>query len=210
MASSVAHKEAPLAIEEARWAHSTVNWHSMPKIYTKAGDDGSTGLYGAARVSKSSARIQAIGDIDEVNAAIGWCRVEAEGRDDFQQILGFIQVRLFELGGEIASPTGRYAAVDDAKVDELEKVIDMLDASLPQLKNFVLPGGSEIGARLHLTRTICRRAERSVVTLSQAEETPPNAIRYLNRLSDLLFQLARTANRLCNVEDVAWLPERNP
>lgn len=180
----------------------------MPKIYTKAGDDGSTGLYGAGRVSKSSARIAAIGDIDETNAAIGLCRSESEGNDEFVQILGFIQERLFELGGEIASPTGRYQSMDDGKVDEVEKVIDMLEGSLPELKHFVLPGGSEISARLHMARTICRRAERSVVALSEEDEVPQVAIMYLNRLSDLLFQLARTANRLCNVQDVAWMPER--
>lgn len=179
----------------------------MPKIYTKAGDDGTTGLYGAGRVKKSSLRITAIGDIDELNACIGWCRTEAEGRADFEQILEFMQIRLFELGGEIASPTGRYSSLDESKVQEVEKVIDMLDGSLPKLKNFVLPGGAEIASRLHLARTICRRAERSVVALSGAEEVPPAAIQYLNRLSDLLFQLARTANRLCNVEDLAWLPE---
>ena len=181
----------------------------MPKIYTKAGDDGSTGLYGAGRVQKSSLRIAAIGDIDEANAMIGWCRVEAEERQDFDQILGFIQTRLFELGGEIASPTGKYQSMGDSKVEEIEKVIDMLESSLPELKNFVLPGGSEIGARLHLARTVCRRAERSVVALSAAEDVPQVAVKYLNRLSDLLFQLARTANRLCNVQDVAWVPERN-
>jgi cob(I)alamin adenosyltransferase len=181
----------------------------MPKIYTKAGDDGSTGLYGAGRVGKSSRRIEAIGNIDETNAVIGWCRSEAEERPDFDQILGFVQTKLFELGGEIASPTGRYQAMGEEQVDEVEKVIDMLEASLPPLKNFVLPGGSEIGARLHIARTVCRRAERSVVALAQDEEVPPVAVKYLNRLSDLLFQLARTANRLCNVQDVAWLPERN-
>ena len=180
----------------------------MPKIYTKAGDDGSTGLYGAARVRKSSLRIAAIGDIDEVNACIGWCRTEAEERPDFDQILGFIQTRLFELGGEIAAPTGKYQAMDDTKVEEVEKVIDMLQSSLPELKHFVLPGGAEIASRLHIARTVCRRAERSVVALSEAEDVPPTAVKYLNRLSDLLFQLARTANRLCNVQDVAWMPER--
>lgn len=182
----------------------------MPKIYTRAGDDGSTGLYGAGRVQKSSLRITAIGDIDETNAAIGLCRSESEGNDEFVQILAFVQTRLFELGGGIASPTGRYEGLGDQQVDEIEKVIDMLEESLPQLKNFVLPGGSEIAARLHMARTICRRAERSVVALAESEEVPPVAVKYLNRLSDLLFQLARTANRLCNVEDVAWMPERNP
>ena len=181
----------------------------MPKIYTKTGDDGSTGLYGASRVRKSSLRIAAIGDIDETNAAVGLCRTESEGNDEFIQILEFIQRRLFELGGEIASPTGRYQSLDESKVEEVEKVIDMLEGSLPELKHFVLPGGSEIGARLHMARTICRRAERSVVALAESEEVPPTAVKYLNRLSDLLFQLARTANRLCNVQDVAWLPERN-
>lgn len=167
-------------------------------------------MYGAGRVAKSSARITAIGDIDETNAAVGLCRSESEGNDEFIQILGFVQKRLFELGGELASPSGKYQSMDQAKVDELEKVIDMLEGSLPELKNFVLPGGSEISARLHMARTICRRAERSVVALSEAEEVPPVAVKYLNRLSDLLFQLARTANRLCNVQDVAWVPERTP
>lgn len=181
------------------------------RIYTRTGDDGTTGLVGDARVSKTDLRIAAIGEVDELNAAIGLARVHCPpsllGRE-----LAKIQSLLFDLGGELASPDGnRYLVrtLDPRHIEDLEKSMDAMNADLPALKNFILPGGSEAAARLHLARTICRRAERSVLTLAKEASLRDVTWTYLNRLSDWLFMAARTANRFEGVEDSIWTPEES-
>lgn len=176
------------------------------KIYTKTGDAGQTGLLGGARVDKDSLRISAIGDVDELNAALGVARTF--GGDDFLDVeLGRAQALLFDLGGELASPPGGragYASLTEAHSIWLEASIDAMEGELAPLKNFILPGGSPLAAHLHLARAVCRRAERAVISLDRAEPVREEARIFLNRLSDWLFVAARTANRLSNVVDVDW------
>lgn len=170
------------------------------KIYTKSGDTGETGLVGGIRVSKTSLRIDAIGEVDELNAAIGLCRA---GLD--LSLLGSIQNWLFDLGSELASPgQERFHTIGRNQTEVLEQSIDEMEASLPPLKNFILPGGTEASARLHLARSVCRRAERAALTLSREEPIRGEVTVFLNRLSDWLFVAARTANALSNVMDVEW------
>jgi cob(I)alamin adenosyltransferase len=177
------------------------------KIYTKTGDDGTTGLFGGARVPKASARVEAYGTVDETNAAVGMARAtKLDARSD--AVLAEVQVDLFTLGAELATMPGREAKLsmkllgpEDAA--RLEAAIDESEALLPPLKNFVLPGGSPQAAALHLARCIARRAERAVLALGGAR---PDVVIYLNRLSDLLFSLARRANLEARVEDVPWRP----
>jgi cob(I)alamin adenosyltransferase len=179
------------------------------KIYTKTGDDGTTGLFGGARVKKASSRVEAYGTCDELNAVIGLAR--ATKLDAFiDDVLAKVQVDLFTLGAELATVPGKeenlgmaLLAPDDAA--RLERAIDEAEKDLPPLKNFVLPGGSPQAAALHLARTVARRAERAVLSLDDA--TPRSEIViYLNRLSDLLFVLARRANAVAGVPDVPWAP----
>lgn len=181
------------------------------KIYTGTGDDGTTGLVGGKRIAKSDLRMQAIGDIDELNAAIGLCRV-ATADIDLAAELGRIQNWLFDIGGELASPEeGRLAVrrLDSGPSEVLEQSIDRMTDELPPLRNFILPGGSEGAARLHLARTICRRAERRVLELCEKASTRDVILVFLNRLSDWLFIAARSANRSAGVEDVAWNSEED-
>jgi len=176
------------------------------KLYTKRGDDGSTGLIGGGRVSKDDLRVTAYGDVDETNAAIGV--VAAQCTDgEINSILHRIQHDLFVLGTELATPSGTGArlTIDEFRVSQLERWIDAATAEVSPLKNFILPGGAAPAAALHLARTICRRAERTVVNLGRKESVGPLAIVYLNRLSDLLFALARLANHRSGVADVPWL-----
>ena len=168
------------------------------KIYTKTGDDGTTGILGGGRVLKSSSRIAAIGDVDELNACLGLCDDDA---------LPWIQSVLFELGAELASPPNariQSRTIGDAHAKRLEEQMDAMTAGLPTLKNFILPGGSEQATRLHLARAICRRAERSVLVLHNEEPQRPELLVFLNRLSDWLFVAARTANAREGVPDVDW------
>jgi cob(I)alamin adenosyltransferase len=179
------------------------------RIYTKTGDDGSTGLFGGVRTSKGSLRVEAYGGVDECNAAIGFARASALP-PAVDGALGHAQALLFSVGAALAAPgreTGA-APVTEADVEAAERAIDALEACLPPLRTFVLPGGSEGAARLHLARTACRRAERGVVRLAEAEAgtVDPILVRYLNRLSDLLFVQAREANRAAGVADVPWSP----
>lgn len=170
------------------------------KIYTKTGDAGMTGLIGGSKVSKTSARIAAIGEVDELNAAIGLCRVVGE----VDGLLGKIQNWLFDLGAELASPDEgprRYRAISPSIIAELEQSIDRQTAALPPLKAFILPGGIELAARIHVARCVCRRAERTVL---EVEDISQEARIFLNRLSDWLFTAARTANQAANVQDVVW------
>jgi cob(I)alamin adenosyltransferase len=180
------------------------------RIYTRTGDDGTTGLYGNARTSKADPRVDAYGHVDEANAAIGLARAAMLPKE-VDDVLSRAQASLFDVGAVLATPAGKASKVSgptDADVEGLEKAIDALEARLPRLATFVLPGGSEAAARLHLARTVCRRAERAAVRLMASEEVPPVVVRYLNRLADLLFVQARAANAAAGVADVPWKPGR--
>lgn len=175
------------------------------KIYTRTGDDGSTGLWGGKRVSKDSLRVHAYGSIDECNAALGLARATGVGAE-LDTLLAQIQNELFVVGADLASPDAktRIDRVDQQSVQALEAAIDDLEAQLPPLQNFILPGGSLAASQLHLARTICRRAERWTVSLAHEEATNEHVLQYINRLSDLLFVMARTANAQAGVQDVPW------
>jgi cob(I)alamin adenosyltransferase len=177
----------------------------LSKIYTRTGDDGTTGLGDGSRVSKDSARVSAYGTVDEANSAIGLL-LAAPMDDGIRTLLTSVQHQLFDLGGELCIPG--HAAIEDADVDRLERELDRYNADLPPLKNFILPGGGEAAARCHLARTVVRRAERETVTLSHHDSVRPQAIRYLNRLSDLLFVLARVLARADGQGEVLWSRER--
>lgn len=181
------------------------------KIYTKTGDAGETGLFGGPRVRKDHARIEAFGTVDELNSQLGVVRA-ADGAAAFDPFLRGVQAELFELGAQLATPpsVGREAAerITAAHVAALEDRIDSLEAELAPLTHFILPAGTPLAAAIHVARTVCRRAERRVVTLAAAvgDTIPANAIEYLNRLGDLLFVLARVANRRGGVADDLWIP----
>lgn len=179
------------------------------KIYTKTGDAGETGLFGGTRLSKASDRVAAYGDVDELNSVLGVARLHPidEERDG---LLARIQSELFDLGAELASRPGKdsgVAKVSDEGIGVLERAIDAAEEELAPLATFILPGGSHGAAHLHHARTVCRRAERSVVHLASLPDETVRAevIRYLNRLSDLLFVLARLANHRAGVSDVPWV-----
>jgi cob(I)alamin adenosyltransferase len=178
------------------------------KIYTKTGDEGETGLFGGARVSKASVRVEAYGEVDELNSAVGWARVQVTDAE-LDAVLGQIQNDLFEVGAELGSTAerkekGPMPLIEEGQVTALERAIDRYEQGPPPLTSFVLPGGSEGAARFHLARCVCRRAERSLVALGAEETIRGELFRYLNRLSDLLFVLARYANHAAGVEDVPW------
>ncbi|GHE24758.1 cob(I)yrinic acid a,c-diamide adenosyltransferase [Vulcaniibacterium thermophilum] len=177
----------------------------LSKIYTRTGDDGTTGLGDGTRVSKDSARVTAYGTVDEANSCIGLI-LACEIPDDVRALLTAIQHQLFDLGGELCIPG--HAAISEADVERLEQQLDAFNAPLPPLKDFILPGGGEAAARCHLARTVVRRAEREVVTLSRHDAVRPEAVRYLNRLSDLLFVLARVLARASGHGEVLWNHER--
>ncbi|HET7358852.1 MAG TPA: cob(I)yrinic acid a,c-diamide adenosyltransferase, partial [Rhodanobacteraceae bacterium] len=164
----------------------------LSKIYTRTGDDGSTGLGDGSRVAKDSARVTAYGTVDEANCTIGLV-LACEVPDDVRTLLTAIQHQLFDLGGELCIPG--HAAIQDADIERLEQHLDAFNAPLPPLKEFILPGGGEAAARCHLARTVVRRAEREAVALARLEDVRPQAVRYLNRLSDLLFVVARVLAR---------------
>lgn len=179
------------------------------KIYTKTGDAGDTGLFGGARVRKCDPRVEACGELDELNGVLGLVRAEGSLGARFDELLGAVQSRLFDLGAELANAKGKdlgIPLVADDDVVALEQAIDDADRELPPLRTFVLPGGTRLAALLHVARTVCRRAERRVVALAQLEDGAVRAevLRYLNRLSDLLFVLARLANHRAGVPDVPW------
>jgi cob(I)alamin adenosyltransferase len=181
------------------------------KIYTRTGDGGETSLAGGRRVAKDEARVCAYGDVDEANAAIGLARTTAPA-DLAAELLAGIQRDLFTIGGALAAPEpGRMNERQRTKlvlpadrIATLERAIDAAQAELEPLKAFVLPGGSPKAAALHLARTVCRRAERTTVHLARQERVPPDVLVYLNRLSDLLFTLARLANAKAGVADITW------
>ncbi|HEX8524806.1 MAG TPA: cob(I)yrinic acid a,c-diamide adenosyltransferase [Tepidisphaeraceae bacterium] len=177
------------------------------KIYTRTGDDGTTGLLGGGRVRKCEARIDCFGAVDELNASIGWCAVAAD--EGLRKLLLAVQDALFTIGSHLAVAEGTGAerhlpALEESMVAQLEMQIDAADARLPELRNFILPGGSEVSARLHLARTVCRRAERRIVEFSLDRPVPGMVVTYLNRLSDWLFVQARAANANAGQGDVVW------
>ena len=178
------------------------------KIYTKTGDEGETGLFGGARVSKASLRVEAYGGVDELNSAVGWARVSVSD-PDLDALLNQIQNDLFEVGAELGSTEDRkqksaMPLITESQVEGLERAIDKYEEGPPALTSFVLPGGSESASRFHLARCVCRRAERSLVALGAHETVRGEVLRYINRLSDLLFVLARYANHIAGVEDIPW------
>ena len=178
------------------------------KIYTKTGDSGETSFFDKTRVSKADPRVDAYGEVDELNACLGIARA-AVSDDDIVSALESIQKDLFALGARLADPTSRIArrvekaTITTADVERLEQVIDRLEMEVPPLRRFILPGGSTAGALLHLARTVCRRAERRVIGLG-ADAVEPILIVYLNRLSDLLFVMARTVNHRVGLGEVEW------
>ncbi len=172
----------------------------LTRITTRRGDKGQTGLADGSRVDKDSPRIQALGDLDELNAALGLLVVESDGA--WQDSLTAIQQRLFDLGGEIALPGA--AVMNAGHVAELEAQIQALNADLPPLQEFILPGGSRAAAQAHLARAVCRRAERTLWGLSRGERVNSESLKYLNRLSDLLFVMARHLARQASAEETTW------
>ena len=180
--------------------------HRLTKIYTRTGDDGSTGLGDGSRIGKDALRVAAFGTVDEANSAIGLllaCDGIAEG---VRALLTSIQHGLFDLGGELCIPG--HAAMMQTDVEALERELDSFNAGLPPLKEFILPGGNEAAARCHLARTIVRRAEREAVALSRTEPVRAEALAWLNRLSDVLFVLARVLCRDAGVDEITWRHER--
>ena len=177
------------------------------KIYTKRGDKGETSLFGGKRVSKGTLRVETYGTVDELNAVIGVCRSLTTGKE-IPPILERVQHQLFVLGADLASPNilsaSKLPRIDDTHVSYLEKCIDAADGVLPPLRNFILPSGTEAASMLHLARAVCRRAERFAVRLTKTEHVNPHSIIYLNRLSDLLFVLARRANALKKKSETRW------
>ncbi|MCB0768018.1 MAG: cob(I)yrinic acid a,c-diamide adenosyltransferase [Flavobacteriales bacterium] len=182
------------------------------KIYTRTGDQGQTSLLGGHRVPKDTLRIEVYGTIDELNSHIGLLRDHAHGRRD--ALLIPIQEKLFSLGSRLASGNEKQAEkfkvpqVTDEDITTLEAAMDGMDKELPEMRNFILPGGHQAASQAHVCRTVCRRAERLLVTLASSEEVPATAVRYLNRLSDLLFVLARHLAHMDGVADTPWNPRR--
>ena len=178
----------------------------LTKIYTRTGDDGTTGLSDGTRVAKDAPRVQALGDVDELNSALGALLAE-DLPEGLRAGLLAVQHDLLDMGGELCLPG--HTIIDEAHVARLETELETLNASLPALRDFVLPGGTRAAALAHLARTVCRRAERSLVALSRIETVPPLLLQYLNRLSDLLFVAARTLNRYAGQGDVLWEQGKN-
>ena len=182
------------------------------KIYTRTGDQGQTSLLGGHRVPKDTLRIEVYGTIDELNSHIGLLRDHAHGRRD--ALLIPIQEKLFSLGSRLASGNEKQAEkfkvpqVTDEDITTLEAAMDGMDKEVPEMRNFILPGGHQAASQAHVCRTVCRRAERLLVTLASSEEVPATAVRYLNRLSDLLFVLARHLAHMDGVADTPWNPRR--
>jgi len=178
------------------------------KIYTKTGDEGETSLFDNSRVSKADPRVDAYGEVDEVNACLGAALAAGVG-DDIASVLTTVQKDLFAVGARLADPSSRIAervtkaAVTAEHIELLERTIDRLETELSPLRRFILPGGSPAGALLHLARTVCRRAERRVVALG-ADSVEPGVIIYLNRLSDLLFVMARAVNHRAGIAEAEW------
>lgn len=186
----------------------------MAKIYTRTGDDGTTGLFGGPRVRKNAPRVAAYGDVDELNSCLG-VTLAGDVHGKLLPLLVQVQHELFDLGGELASPDPdrmKTRSLGTAQIERLEREIDDFSSELPPLRAFILPGGTPLAAQLHIARTVCRRAERSVLSLADAEPQSNVSLPvvYLNRLSDWLFVAARYANFASGVADVAWRPTSQP
>ena len=182
------------------------------KIYTRTGDDGSTALFGSGRVRKNHPRIEACGSVDEINAALGVAAALLPTSSRHRDILSVLQHDLFDLGADLATPHSSRASVpriESGHVLRLEQAIDTHEAELEPLRNFILPGGSPAAAMLHLARTVCRRAERQLARTIESEHVSPLTLEYVNRLSDLLFVLARHVNHSEGHADVIWNPKRD-
>ena len=177
----------------------------LSKIYTRTGDDGTTGLGDGSRVAKDSARVAAYGTVDEANSSLGLL-LAADLPGEIRELLTAVQHQLFDLGGELCIPG--HAAIFDADIEALEARLDQFNDGLPALKEFILPGGGEAAARCHIARTVVRRAERATVALARLEDVRPQPVHYLNRLSDLLFVLARVLARASGHGEVLWKHER--
>ena len=177
--------------------------HRLSKIATRTGDDGTTGLGDGSRTDKDALRVQAMGDVDELNSHIGVLLCEPLP-DDLRQELITIQHDLFDLGGELCIPG--FTMIQEAQVLRLDELLAKYNATLPPLSEFILPGGSPAAAQAHICRTVCRRAERLMVSLGQLEPVGAGPLRYMNRMSDLLFAMARRANHAAGVGDVPWVP----
>jgi len=178
----------------------------LSKIYTRTGDDGTTGLGDGSRVTKDCLRVDAFGTVDEANSAIGVVLSYESVPSDVRKVLTEVQHDMFELGGELCIPG--HSAITDDFITRLETDLDALNADLPALKEFILPGGGQAAAACHLARTIVRRAERVTTTLAASETVRPEVLRYLNRLSDLLFVIARVLSRAESGQEVLWNRER--
>jgi cob(I)alamin adenosyltransferase len=186
---------------------------ALNRIYTKSGDQGETHLAGGQRVAKDSLRIECYGTVDELNAFVGMASISAEERiPELARTLRRVQHELFNLGSILATRPKdvhpKQARVTSAEIEQLEKEIDRMNAELAPLRSFVLPGGSRLNTELHACRTICRRAERLAVSLAREEETPAEAVQYLNRLSDAFFVWSRWANHVLGVPEVLWEPNK--
>lgn len=180
--------------------------HRLSKIATRTGDDGTTGLGDGSRTDKDALRVQAMGDVDELNSHLGVLLCEPLP-DDLRQELITIQHDLFDLGGELCIPG--FTMIQEAQVLRLDELLAKYNATLPPLSEFILPGGSRAAAQAHICRTVCRRAERSIVSLGKAETLNPQPRQFVNRLSDLLFVLSRVLNRFAGGSDVLWEKGRN-
>ena len=178
----------------------------LTRIYTRTGDGGETGLANGSRLPKDAPRIEALGAIDELNSTLGVLFADVLP-DDMRACLANVQNDLFDLGGELSVPG--HPILAERHVTQLEAALDQFNAALPALKDFILPGGSRAAALAHVARTVCRRAERRVVTLAKTETVPVLACPYLNRLSDLLFVISRVLNRRAGGSDVLWQPGKN-
>ena len=185
------------------------------KLYTKSGDDGTTGLFSGSRVSKDHPRIESYGTIDEFNATLGLCASACQHDNRLHRrlvdIFAVLQSRMFDIGADLATPEGaknesKIQRIASQDIEEVEKWIDEIDGANTPLAAFVMPGGTELAARLHLARTICRRAEREMIHLSHSEPVGTPLIVYVNRVSDFLFAAARLVNKDAGIGDVLWMP----
>jgi cob(I)alamin adenosyltransferase len=187
---------------------------AINRVYTRRGDEGETGLAGGQRIAKDAPRIEAYGTVDELNSCLGVARATAEeiGLMPFAQILLRVQHELFNLGSILATRPEdvhpRQARITDGEIARLEQEMDKMNEGLAELRSFVLPGGCRLNAELHVCRTVCRRAERRVVSLARSEEVPPEAVKYLNRLSDALFVWSRWASAETGSPEMLWEPNR--
>jgi cob(I)alamin adenosyltransferase len=179
------------------------------KIYTKTGDQGETGLFGGARVAKSHLRVEAYGTLDELNSFVGWLRDSLTNAEEVDVVLEQVQHRLFTIGSNLAADPDKHPPVPDLELGDvtlLESSIDAMDAALPPLKNFILPGGHPTVSLCHVCRTVCRRAERLVVAVHHVTPLAPIILHYLNRLSDYFFVLGRHLGHQLGAQEVVWKP----